>query len=173
MDSCELQNFQLALACGSYHLYDVADAFSHETLPDRRGGRDLPEGNVGFFAGDQRVFDLLVLRIVENLDDRAERYAIFGNVAQVHQRQVAHAFFELAEARVHELLALLSHVVLSVLAQVAERCGLLDFLWKLVGKLMLQSLNFFQQFLLYVFRHGPRRSIRARATRWGSGIRTI
>jgi spore maturation protein SpmA len=65
------------------------------------------------------------------------------NIGEVYQGEFRHALLELAEARVHKLLALLGHVVLSVLTEVAERSSLLDLLRQLVLELMLHLPDLF------------------------------
>ena len=89
-----------------------------------------------------------ILGAVENLDGRAKSHPVMGNVVHVDHREVGEALAELADARLDELLALLSHVVLGVLAEVAERGGFLDFLGKLVDQLMFERVDFVLQFFV-------------------------
>jgi hypothetical protein len=65
------------------------------------------------------------------------------NVGEIYQREFRHALLKLAEARVHELLALLGHVILSVFAEVAKRSSLLDLLRQLMLEFMLHLPDFF------------------------------
>src|SRR5579875_3751912 len=75
------------------------------------------------------------------------------DVRKVHQRELRHAPFELPQARVYKLLALLGHVVLSIFAQIAEGSRLLDFGGQLMGQLVLELLDIFEEFSLDVFGH--------------------
>ena len=57
-------------------------------------------------------------------DSGTEGGAVPRNIGQVDHGELAHAFLQLAQARIDEYLALFGHVVLGVLAQIAERRGL-------------------------------------------------
>ena len=69
-------------------------------------------------------------------------------------RQVGEALAELADARLDELLALLGHVVLGVLAEVAEGGGLLDFFRKFMDQLVFKRVDLFLQFSFDLLCHG-------------------
>ena len=113
---------------------------------DGRGRGNFSRRDVGFFAGDQLVLHFLVLGAVEDLDGGTEAHFIVGDVVHVDHRQVGEALAQLADARLDELLALLGHVVLGVLAEVAERGGFLNLFGKLVNQLVLERVDLFLQF---------------------------
>ena len=69
-----------------------------------------------------------------------------GDVVHVDHREVGEALADLADARFDELLALLGHVVLGVLAEVAEGGGLLDFLGQFVDEFVFERVDFVLQF---------------------------
>ena len=75
------------------------------------------------------------------------------NVGQIHERKLGHAPLELAEACVHKFLALLRHVVLGVLRQIAHGHGLLDLGRQFVSKLVLKCSNLFEKLLFDVIGH--------------------
>ncbi len=75
-------------------------------------------------------------------------------LARFDHGELAHALLQLAQARVHEHLALLGHVVLGVFAQVAQRDGLLDLRRQLGGELVLQRLDLFGELGFDVFGMG-------------------
>src|SRR6185437_5875804 len=120
VDGSEFENFQLTLAIGGDDGGHVADLFADEAAANRRGGGDESLIDVGLLAGDEFVFDLLILGAVVNGDGRAKGGAVPGNVGEVDERELGHALFKLAEAGVDELLALLGHVVFGVFAQIAH-----------------------------------------------------
>jgi hypothetical protein len=117
-----------------------------KTAADGRGGGNLSGGYVGFLAGDDLVFHFLILGAVVDLDGRTQAHFVVGDVVHVDHGEVGEALAELADARLDELLALLGHVVLGVLAEVAERGGLLNFFRKLVNELVFERVDFFLQF---------------------------
>ena len=75
------------------------------------------------------------------------------DVSQIHERKLGHAPLELTQARIHEFLPLLRHVVLGVLRQVSHGDGLLDLRRQFVGKLMLKYSDLFEQLLFNVIGH--------------------
>ena len=97
-----------------------------------------------------------VLGVVEDLDGRSEAHFVVGDVVHVDHGQVGEALAELADARLDELLALLGHVILGVLAEVAEGGGLLDLFGKFVDQLVFERVDFFLQFSLDCVCHGLR-----------------
>ncbi len=146
VDGAEAQDFQFALAVGGDHDDFVPYLFIQQRAADGGGGGNFSGGNVGFFAGHQLVFHFFVLGVVENLDSRTKAHFVVGDVVHVDHGQIGEALAELADARLDELLALLGHVILGVLAEVAEGGGLLDFFRKLVDQLVFERVDFFLQF---------------------------
>ena len=71
--------------------------------------------------------------------------------------EVGEALAELADARLDELLALLGHVVLGVLAEIAERGGLLDLFGKFMDQLVFERVDLFLQLSLDLLSHCVRR----------------
>ena len=126
----------------------VADFFVQQRAADGRGGGDFSGGYVGFFAGDELVFDFFVLGAVVNLDGRSQAHFVVGDVVHVDHGEVGEALAELADARLDEFLALLGHVVFGVLAEVAERGGFLDFFGKLVDQLVFERVDLVLSFRL-------------------------
>src|SRR5580700_792155 len=153
VDRHQLQNFQLAFAIRRDHGGHIADLLANNGFADGRGGGDQALADVRLFAGDELVLDFLIFRDVVDQHGRAEGGAVARDVGQVDEGEFGHAFFELAEARVDEVLALLGHVVLGVLAEIAHSHGLLDFRGKFVGELVFEQLDFFEQLFLNMFRH--------------------
>ena len=119
--------------------------FAHQAAPDRRCGGDQALGDVRLLAGDEPVHNLFVLGGVVDNDGRAESSLVVRNVGQIHERELGHASFQLAEARVDELLALLRHVVLGVFRQIAQRHSLFDLRGQFVGEFVLEDLNLLEQ----------------------------
>ena len=149
----ELEDFELAFAVGGDDGGDVADFLAEQRAADGRGGGDEALGDVGLFAGDELVGDLLVLGGVEDHDGGAEADLVAGDVVEVDHGELAHALLELAEAGVDEDLALLGHVVFGVFGEVAEGDGLLDLRGEFGGEFVLESLDLLFESLLDVF-HG-------------------
>src|SRR5215813_9992849 len=69
------------------------------------------------------------------------------------QGEFAHAYFELPEARIHQFLALLGHVILGILAEITHGSGFFDFFGEFVGELVFQRPDFVFKFFLDVLRH--------------------
>ena len=153
MNSGQAQDFEFALAIGSDHGGFVAYLFIQQRLADRRCSRNFSASHIGFFAGNELVFDLFILRAVVDLDGGTETNFVLGDVVHVGQREVGEALAELAEAGFDELLALLGHVVFGVLAEVAERGGALDFFGKLVDEFVLERVDFFLELLAELVGH--------------------
>ena len=59
----------------------------------------------------------------------------------------------MADPGFHILLALLGHVILGILAQVAESRGLFDFFWEFVDEFMLERVNLVLQLSLDLLGH--------------------
>src|SRR6185312_10430314 len=153
VDGGEFENFELTLAVGGDDGSHIADLLADEAASDGRSGGDESLVNVGFLTCDELVLNLLVLGYVVNGHRRAEGGAVPGDIGEVDERQLSHTLFELAEARVDELLALFGHVVFGVFAQVAHGHGLLDLGGQFVSKLMFKLVDFFQKLLLNLFGH--------------------
>ena len=153
MNRGQLQNFELALAVGRNHGRHVAHLFAHQRLADGRGGGDEALAHVRLLAGHELVLDFLIFRGVVDEDGGAESSAVAGDVGEVDEGELRHALFELAEARVDEVLALLGHVILGVFAEVAHSHRLFDFGGQFMGELMLELFDLFQKLLFDVFGH--------------------
>ena len=96
---------------------------------------------VRFFAGDQFVFNLLVLVAVVNHYPGAEGGFVLGKIVQVDHRKLGHALLELRQPRIYVALPLFGHVVLGIFAQVAV-CARGSYLFgQLVVQLALQLLD--------------------------------
>ena len=119
MNGGEFEDLELALAVRGNDRGDVADFFAEEGAADGRGGGDEALGDVGLFAGDELVGELLVLGGVEYYYGGAEADLVAGDVVEVDHGELTHALFELAEARIDEDLALLGHVVFGVFGEIA------------------------------------------------------
>ena len=93
--------------------------------------------------------------MVESKHDHrgAEAGFVSGNVGEIDQRKLGHAPLELSEARVDKVLALLRHVILGVLREIAHGHGLLDLGGKLVGELVLKKLDLFEKLFFNVLGH--------------------
>ena len=102
----------------------------------------FPEAKVGLFAGHQLVLNFFVLVVVVNPDSRSQTHLVAGDVVHVDQREVAHAFAELAETRLDELLALLGHVILGIFAEISQGGGFLDLFGELVDQLVFELIHF-------------------------------
>src|SRR4029077_1621379 len=90
--------------------------------------------------------------------------AILGDVGEVEHTQVAHAFFELADARVHKALAFLGEFVLGVFREVTVGASDGNFLGKVDAEFVLKRGKLFLDFLFNLLqwvRHGELRPIRA------------
>jgi len=94
-----------------------------------------------FFAGDEFVGDVLFLGAVEDDDGGTKADFVAGDVVEVDHGELAHALFELAEAGVDELLALLGGVVLGVFGEVTEGDGLLDLRGEFGGELVFEGFD--------------------------------
>src|ERR1035437_3031383 len=169
----QLEHFELAVAVGRDHGRGFADLLGQQGAADGRGRRDQALGDVGLLAGDEFVADLLVLAGLENHHARAEAALVVGNVDQVDQRQLAHSLLQLAEAGVHEDLALLGHVVLGVLAQVSERDCLLDLRRQLGCEFTFQQPDFFFEPLLNMVWHGAFRNLLEQSSGCRAGSRHL
>ncbi len=145
VDGAEFQDFEFALAVGSYYRCLVPYLLIKEGASDGAGGRNLSCGYVRFFAGHQLVFDLFPLGVVVDLDGRSETDPIVGDIVHVDHGQFSEALAELADACLHEFLTLLGHVVLGVFAEIAEGGSLLDFLGQLVNQLVFERVDLFLQ----------------------------
>src|SRR3954454_13973314 len=146
VNGAETENLQRALAVRSDHDGLIPDLLVQEGPADRRGGGDFPGGHVRFLAGHQLIFQFFVLGCVKNLDARAQSNFVSGNVIHVDHGEIREALAQLADARLDELLALLGHVVLGILAEVAKRGGLLDLFGKFVDQLVFKRVDLFLQF---------------------------
>ena len=71
-----------------------------------------------------------------------------GMLAMLTMRQVGHALLQLAQAGAHELLPLLGHVVLGVLAEIAHGDRLLQLLGQFVVQLVFEDCDLSWQLLL-------------------------
>src|ERR1700677_3419946 len=149
----QLENLQLPFAVWSHNRSDVSDLLTDQSPADGRRGGDQALVHVGFFAGDQLVGDLFVFGDVEDHYRGAKCNPVLGNIGQVDQGEFPHTLLELPQPGVDEDLALLRHVILGVLAQIAQRSSLLDLDRQVVGELVLQLAYLFFQFFLYVFWH--------------------
>ncbi len=143
VDGCELEHFEFALAVGGDHGGDVADFLADEAAADGRRGGDETLGDVGFFTGDELVGDVFTLGLVMHLYGGAEANLVAWDVFEVDHGELAHALFELAEAGVDELLALLGHVVFGVFGEVTERYGFFDLRGEFGGELVLEGADLF------------------------------
>ena len=153
VDGGQFEDFELALAIGRNHGRHIAYLFAHQRLAYGRGGGDEALAHVRLFAGDQLVLDFLIFRGVVNEDRGAEGGAVAWNVGEIDEGEFRHAFLKLAEARVDEVLALLGHVVLGVLAEVAHSHCLFNFGGQFMGELVFELFDLFQQLGFDVFRH--------------------
>ena len=153
MHGGELQDFHFAASAGCDDHGDVANFLIQQGAPDRRGSGDLAGGHIGLFASHQLVFHFFILGAVENRHGRAETNFILGDIVHVDQRQVGQALAQLADARLQILLALLGHVILGVLAEVAHGDGLLELFGDIVGEFPLQPVQFVPKLLLDIVRH--------------------
>ncbi len=151
VDGGEFEDFEFALAVGGDDGGGVADLFAEEGAADGGGGGDEAFGDVGLFAGDEFVGELLVLGGVEDDDGGAEADFVAGDVVEVDHGELAHALFELAEARVDEDLALLGHVVFGVFGEVAEGDGFFDLRGEFGGELVFESFDLIFEGLFDVF----------------------
>ena len=149
----ELQDLHFAASAGCNDHGDVADFLVQQGAPDRRGGRDFAGGHIGLFAGHQLVFHFFVLGAVEDGHGRAEADFILGDIVHVDQRQVGEALAQLADARLQILLALLGHVILGVLAEVAHGDGLFDLFGDIEGQFVFERVQFVAKLLFDLFRH--------------------
>src|ERR1700722_18466069 len=149
----ELENLQLTLAVRSHNRRNISDLLAYQTTADGRSGGDQALIHVRFFAGDQLVSDLFVFGDVEDHYRGAKRNPVPGDIGQVDQGEFPHTLLELAQTSVDEDLALLGHVVLGVLAQIAQRSRLFDLDGQVVGELVLQLAYLFFQLFLNMFRH--------------------
>jgi hypothetical protein len=140
----------------------IADFFAHERAADGRGSGDHALGDIAFLAGHQLVNDLLVLGGVKDHQGGAERSLVAGDVGEVHERQLGHALLHHAQTGAHELLALLGHVVLGVLGEIAHRYRFFEFGGKFVVQLVFEDIDFFLQLLFDVFRHLRRTFVRTK-----------
>jgi len=153
VDGGEFENFEFAFAVGCDYGGGVADFFAQQGAADGGCGGDEALGDVGLFANDELVGDLFVLGGVEDDDGGAEADTVAWDVVEVDHGELAHAPFELAEARIDELLTLLGGVVLGVFGEVAERDCFFDLGGELGGELVLKLLDLLFKSSFYVF-HG-------------------
>ena len=154
MDGGKLEDFEFTFAVGGDYGGDVADLFAEEGAADGRGGGDEAPGDVGLFAGDELVGELLILGGVEDYDGGAEADLVARDVFEVDHGELAHALFELAEAGVDEDLALLGHVVFGVFGEVAERDGFFDLRGELGGEFVLERFDLLFKSLFNIFHAG-------------------
>jgi hypothetical protein len=151
VDGGELEDFEFAHPVGSHHGGGVTDFFAEQGAADGGGGGDEALGDVGFFAGNELVGELLVLGGVEDDDGGAEADTVAGDVVEVDHGELAHTLLELAKACIDELLALLGGVVLGVFGEIAEGDSLLDLRGEFGGELVLEGLDLLFESLLDVF----------------------
>ena len=70
------------------------------------------------------------------------RGPVARNIGHVDHGQVGHPLLQLSQPRAHELLPLLGHVILGVLAEIAHSHGLLQFLRQFVIQLVFEDRDF-------------------------------
>src|SRR5579863_2203123 len=157
VDGGQLQDFELAFAVGRIHDHFIADFLVEQGAANGGSGRNFSGRDVGFLAGDDLIFHLLILGIVVHLYRGTEANSVLGDVVHVDHGEVGEALAELADARLDELLALLGHVIFGVFAEVAEGGSLLDFLGKLVNQLVFERVDLFLQFSFDLIGHEMRR----------------
>ena len=120
MNRRELHELQVAR-----HGRQLEDDVIPYALPDERAADERAHAHVALLELDRipehETEGLRGLRLlIFDHDSRSETNLVGGNLGQVDLRQLTQALTELAESRLHELLALEGGLVLAVLAQVAE-----------------------------------------------------
>src|SRR5579863_498443 len=154
VDRTQLQDFQSPLAVRGNDDCFIPDLLVQQGPPDGAGSRNLSRRDVRLLAGDQLVFNLFFLGAVVHLDGRTKAHFVVRDIVHVDHRQVGQPLAKLANARLHELLALLGHVILGILAEVAKRGGLLDLFRKFMDQLVFKRVDLFLQFFLNKLCHG-------------------
>jgi len=153
VDCDEFDDFEGFSAGRGRDLDFIADLAVEKSLANRRGCGDEAFFGVNFFAADELVLDLDVFVGIENENSGAVTGTIFGNVGEIQHSEVAHAFFQLADAGVDETLALLCVFVFGVFGEVTVRACDGNFLGEFDVELVVEPINFFLELLLN-FRDG-------------------
>lgn len=148
MDRYEADDFKFFFAGGRGHFDLIADFFVEKSFADGRGGGDETLFGFGFFGRDQLVVNLHVFLGVEDGEARTVAGAVLGDIGEIEHTEVAHAFFELADAGVDVALAFFGVLVLGVFREVAVGPGDGDFFGKIDVQFVRELFNFVLQFFL-------------------------
>ncbi len=107
-----------------------------------------PCGDVGLFARNQTVSNLLFLGEIENGDFGAEAYFVTRDSRHIDHGEFAQTGTKLAKTHVDNALAFLGGVVLGVLAQIAMRARFGDLAGKVDAQFDVEGRYFLFKLLL-------------------------
>src|SRR5580700_8149693 len=88
VDGNQLDNFHLADTIGNLHFHGIAHLLADQPAANWRSSGDASLGDVGVFAGDQAVSDLLILGEIQHRDRGAEAHAVARDARHIHHRQL-------------------------------------------------------------------------------------
>src|SRR5215472_12224829 len=97
MDGDQAEDFEFTLAIGGDDKGGIADLLVEQRAADGGSGGDFSGSDVGLLAGDEVVFDFLILGVVKDLDGGTQADLVFGDMFLFMGEKVSQATAELAQ----------------------------------------------------------------------------